>query len=82
VQNRDHNHCLGNKEMYPVPWPIGIRLVYKTLCEGNPARDILIEEICQTNEAKRKAVLTKTAAQAMQLKDPKVTSPHQMFPTV
>jgi hypothetical protein len=26
--------------------------------------------------------LTNTAAQAMQLKDPKVTSPHQMFPTI
>jgi hypothetical protein len=26
--------------------------------------------------------LTKTAAQAMQLKDPKVAFPHQMFPTV
>jgi hypothetical protein len=26
--------------------------------------------------------LTKTAAQAMQLKDPKVAPPHQMFPTI
>jgi hypothetical protein len=26
--------------------------------------------------------LTKTAAQSMQLKDPKIASPHQMFPTV
>jgi hypothetical protein len=52
----DHNHCLGNKKMYPAPWPIDIRPVYKTLCEGNPARDILIGEICKTNEEKRKAV--------------------------
>jgi hypothetical protein len=36
-----HNHCLGNKKMYPAPWPIDIWRVYKTLCEGNPARDIL-----------------------------------------
>jgi hypothetical protein len=45
--NWDHNHCLGNKKMYPVPWPIAIRRVYKTLCKGNPARDILIGEICK-----------------------------------
>jgi hypothetical protein len=87
--------------MYPMPWPIDIRRVYKTLCEGNPARDILIWKICKTNEEKRKAVgkdkeiidkwveeqltptnLTKTAAQSMQLKDPKIAFPHQMFPTV
>jgi hypothetical protein len=54
--NWDHNHCLGNKKMYPTPWPIDIRHVYKTLCDGNPARDILIGEICKTNEEKRKAV--------------------------
>jgi hypothetical protein len=42
--------------MYPTPWPIDIRRVYKTLCEGNPARDILIGEMCKTNEEKRKAV--------------------------
>jgi hypothetical protein len=84
-----------------MPWPIDIRLVYKTLCEGNPARDILIGEICKTNEEQRKAVgkdkeitnkwveeylttthLTKTAAQSMQLKDPNIAPPHQMFPTV
>jgi hypothetical protein len=47
---------LGNKKMYPTPWTIDIRRVYKNLCEGNPARDILIGEICKTNEAKRKAV--------------------------
>jgi hypothetical protein len=93
--NWDHNHCLGNKKMYPLPWPIAIQRVYNTLYEGNPARDILIGEICKTDEAKRKAVgkekeitnkwveeqltvthLTKTAAHAMQLKDPKVASPH------
>jgi hypothetical protein len=87
--------------MYPAPWPIDIRHVYKTLCNGNPARDILIGEICITNEEKRKAVgkdkeitdkwveeqlttthLTKTAAQSMQLKEPKIAPPHQMFPTV
>jgi hypothetical protein len=87
--------------MYPTPWPIDIRRVYKTLCEGNPDHDILIEEICKTNEEKRKAVgkdkeiigklveeqltsthLTNIAAQAMQLKDPKVAFPHQMSPTV
>jgi hypothetical protein len=98
--NWDHNHCMGNKKMYPVPWPIDIRRVYKKLCEGNPARDIIIGEICKTDEAKRKSVgkekeitdkwveeqlitthLTKTAAQAMQLKDPKIAFPHQMFPT-
>jgi hypothetical protein len=45
--NWDHNHCLGNKKIYPAPWPINIRRVYKTLCEGNPARDILIGEICK-----------------------------------
>jgi hypothetical protein len=38
----DHNHCLGNKKMYPAPWPIDIRRVYKTLCEVNTDRDILI----------------------------------------
>jgi hypothetical protein len=54
--NWDHNHCLGNKKMYPTPWPIDIWRVYKTLCEGNPARNILIGEICKTDEAKRKAV--------------------------
>jgi hypothetical protein len=53
--NWDHNHCLGNKKMHPAPWPIDIRRVYKTLCEGKPARDILIGEICKTNEEKRKA---------------------------
>jgi hypothetical protein len=99
--NWDHIHFLGNKKMYPAPWPIDIRRVYNTLCEGNPARDILIGEICNINEAKRKTVgkdkeitdkwveeqltvthLTKTAAQVMKLKDPKVTFPHQMFPAV
>jgi hypothetical protein len=54
--NWDHNNCLGNKNMYPTPWPIDIRHVYKTLCEGNPARNILIGEICKTDEAKSKAV--------------------------
>jgi hypothetical protein len=97
----DHNHCPGNNNMFPMPWPIYIRRVYKTLCEGNPDRDILIGEICKTNGEKIKAVgkdkektdkwveeqlttthLTKTAAQSMQLKDPKIVSPHQMFPTV
>jgi hypothetical protein len=97
----DHNHCLGNKKMYPAPWPIDIRRFYKTLCDRDPARDILIGEICKTNEEIRKAVgkdkeitdklveeqlttthLTKTAAQSMQLKDPKIAFPHQMFPTV
>jgi hypothetical protein len=48
--NWEHNHCMVNKNMYPVPWPIGIWRVYKTLCEGNPARDILIGEILKTNE--------------------------------
>jgi hypothetical protein len=84
-----------------VPPPIDIRRVKKTLWKGNPARDIIIGEICKTNEAKRKAVgkekeitdkwveeqltathLTNTAVKAMQLKDPKVASPHQMLPTV
>jgi hypothetical protein len=32
--NWDHNHCLGNKKIYPMPWPIDIRRVYRTLCEG------------------------------------------------
>jgi hypothetical protein len=54
--NWDHNHFLGKKKMYPTPWPIDIRRVYKTLCEGNPARDILIGEICKKNEEKKKAV--------------------------
>jgi hypothetical protein len=99
--NWDHNHCLDTKKMYPTPWTIGIWQVYKTLCEGNPARAILIGEICKTDEATRKVVgkdkeitdkwveekltathLTKTASHAMQLKDPKVAFPHQMFPTV
>jgi hypothetical protein len=100
--NWDHNHCLGNKKMYPAPCTIDINRVYKTLfCEWNPARDILIAEICKTNEAKRKTLgknkeitekwmeekltathLTNTAVQAMQLKDPKVAFPHQMFPTI
>jgi hypothetical protein len=35
--------------MYPTPWPIDMRRVYKTLCKGNPSRDILIGEICKTN---------------------------------
>jgi hypothetical protein len=87
--------------VYPAPCPIAKWCVSKILCEGNPARYILIGEICKRNEAKSKAVgkdkeitkkwveeqltathLTKTAAQAMKLKDPKVASPHQMFPTV
>jgi hypothetical protein len=99
--NWDHNHCMGNKKMYPAPWPIDIRRVYKTLCQGNPAREILIGEICKTNEEKRKAVgkdkeitdkwveeqlttthLTKTATQSMQLKDPEIAFPIQMFPTI
>jgi hypothetical protein len=42
--------------MYPMPWSIDIRRVYKTICEGNPARDILIGEMCKTNEEKRKSV--------------------------
>jgi hypothetical protein len=54
--NWDHNHRLGNKKMYPAPWPIDIRRVYKNLCEGNPAGDIIIGEICKTNEEERKAV--------------------------
>jgi hypothetical protein len=29
--NWDHNHCLGNKKMYPAPWTIDTRRVYKTL---------------------------------------------------
>jgi hypothetical protein len=33
-----------------------MRRVYNTFCEGNPARNILIGELCKTNEAKRKAV--------------------------
>jgi hypothetical protein len=87
--------------MYHMPWPIDIRRVYKTLCEGNPARDIIIGEICKTNEEQRKSVgkdkeitekwveeqlttthLTKTASQSMKLKDPKITFPHQISPTV
>jgi hypothetical protein len=93
--NWDHNHCLGNKKMHPAPWPIDTLPVYKTLCKGNPARDIIIGEICKTDEAKRKSVgkekeitdkwveeqitathLTKTASQAIQLKDLKVAPPH------
>jgi hypothetical protein len=38
--NWDYGHC-----MYSAPWPIDIRRVYKTLCEGNPARHILIGKI-------------------------------------
>jgi hypothetical protein len=40
--NWDHNNCMGSKKIYPAPWPIDIRRVYKTLCKGNPARDIVI----------------------------------------
>jgi hypothetical protein len=42
--------------MYPMPWHIDTRPVYKTLCKGNPARDIIIGEIFITNEEKRDAV--------------------------
>jgi hypothetical protein len=40
--NWEHNHCLKKKKMYTIPWPIGIRHVYKTLCEGKTARKILM----------------------------------------
>ena len=54
--NWDYNHCLGNKKMYPAFWPIDLRRVYKSLCEGNPVREMLIGELCKTNEAKKQAV--------------------------